>query len=205
LGEYAAPQAARTRLLTVSITAAIGVFFLLQAALGSWRLAALCFLTLPAGLVGGVLAALVSGGVLTLGSLAGLLVVLGLAVSNKLILFHRYEHLQRHAGEPFGPELVRRGTRELLSPILLATVATALVLLPALLLGDVPGVETIRPMAIVVLGGLVSSVVLDLCFLPALYLALGVRAAQELDLSETGAREGRFGDLSGAPGVAVGD
>src|SRR5262245_1310765 len=109
LGEYATPQATRTRLLTVGVTAAIGVFFLLQAASGSWRLAALVFATLPAALAGGVLAALVSGGVLFLGSLAGLLVVFGVAVSSALLLIGRYQHLERCEGKPLGPELVLRG------------------------------------------------------------------------------------------------
>jgi Cu/Ag efflux pump CusA len=205
LGEYALPQAARTRLLTLAITAAIGILFLLHAASGSWRLAALSFLTLPTALVGGLLAALATGGVVSLGSFAGLFVVFGVAASNNLMLIRRYQHLERHEGEPFGPKLVLRGARERLSPILMATFATGLALVPALFLGDVPGLEIVRPMAIVVLGGLVTSGVLDLYFLPALFFSLGVSAVQELDLSAAEAREAVFGDVSAAPGMATGD
>jgi Cu/Ag efflux pump CusA len=205
LGAFAAPQAARNRLLTIALVAAIGMFFVLQAAFGSWRLAALSFLTLPGALVGGLLAALATGGVLSLGGLAGLLVVFGIAASNKVMLINRYQYLERHAGESFGPGLVLRGARERLSPTLMATFATALALLPALFLGDVPGLEIARPMAIVVLGGLVTSALLDLYLLPTLYLSLGVSAVQVLDLSAAGVRGGMFGVMSEATGMAAGD
>ena len=198
LGEYALPQAARTRLLTFAIVAAIGVFFLLQAAFGSWRLATLSFCTVPAALAGGMLAALLTGGVLSVGSFAGLFVVFGIAVSNKLVLISHYQHLQRYEGEPFGAALALRGARERLSPILAAMSATALALVPALLLGEVPGLEIARPMAVVVLGGLVTSALLDLCFLPALFLSVGTGAVQEIDLAEaTDARDEMHGDMHG--------
>ena len=180
------------------------MFFLLQAAFGSWRLATLSFFTLPAALAGGLLAALLTGGVLSVGSFAGLLVVFGIAVSDRLMLISHYQHLEGYGGEPFGANLARRGARECLSPILAAMFATALALLPALLLGDVPGLEIARPMVIVVLGGLGTSALLDLYFLPALFLSLRVSAVEELDLSAARAREGILGDLS-APGMAVGD
>jgi Cu/Ag efflux pump CusA len=205
LGEYATPQETRARLVTLASAAAIGVFFLLQAAFGSWRLAALTFLTLPLALVGGVLAVLLTGGALSFGSLAGLLVVFGIAASNKLILISHYQHLERCDGEAFGPGLVLRGTRERLSPILTATLAVGLALLPALLLGDVPGLEVVRPMAIVVLGGLVTSGLVDVCLLPPLFLSLGVSAAQELDLSGVGAPGAAFARASEAPGMAAGE
>ena len=181
LGEYALPREAQNRLLTIAIAAAIGVFFLLQAAFGSWRLAALAFLTMPAALVGGLLAAMAAGGVLSIGSLAGLLAVFGIAVCNKIMLINRYQHMERDEGEPFGSGLVLRGALERLSPILMTTLAAGVTVLPALILGDVPGLEIVRPMAIVVLGGLVTSSVLDLLLMPALFLSLWVSSAHALD------------------------
>ena len=182
LGDFVERQAVRDRLLALAVAALIGMLFLFQAAFGSWRLAALAVLTVPAALAGGALAALISGGVLSLGSLAGLLAVFGIAACNKIVLINRYQHLQRYEGEPFGPALVLRGAREQLPPILLATFATGVAFLPVLLLGDVPGLEILRPMAIVTLGGLVTASLLDLVFLPALFLTLGVRWVQEPDL-----------------------
>jgi CzcA family heavy metal efflux pump len=181
LGDYALSKAARERLITIIIAIAIGVFFLLQAAFGSWRLAALAFFSLPGALVGGVLAALIAGGVLSIGALAGLLAVFGIAVYNKLMLINRYQYLERNEREPFGPGLVSRGAIERLSPMLLATFAAGATVLPALFLGDVPGLEVVRPMAIVVLGGLITSTVLDLLLMPAMFLGLGVSTARERD------------------------
>jgi Cu/Ag efflux pump CusA len=157
------------------------VFILLQAAFGSWRLAGLALLTLPAALAGGPLAALATGGVLSIGAIAGMLAVLGIAVCNTIMLIHRYQTLERHEGESFGPGLVLRGAGERLSPILMTTLAAAATVIPALFLGDVPGLEIVRPMAAVVLGGLVTSGVLDLFLLPVLFLRLGVSSVREPD------------------------
>jgi CzcA family heavy metal efflux pump len=182
LNDYAGQQAAQWRLLSLAIAAALGIFFLLQAAYGSWRLALLSFLTLPAALAGGLLVAL-AGGAISLAALGGLLAVFGLAARHQIGLIKHYQYLLRHEGEAFGLGLVLRGTRERLGPIAIATIATALVLLPMIFLGDVPGLEIVRPMGLVVLGGLVSATLVDLFVLPALYLSLRVSSVQELDLS----------------------
>jgi Cu/Ag efflux pump CusA len=172
LGEYAERQTAQRRMLSFAIAAAIGIFLLLQASFGSWRLAALVFSTLPMALVGGVLAAFAGGGI-SLGSLVGFLALLGIAARNGILLINRYEDLEQHDGEPFGPELVRRGTRERVAPILMTAATTAVALVPLVLLGDIAGLEIVRPMALVILGGLVTSTWLTLVVLPALYLRFG--------------------------------
>jgi CzcA family heavy metal efflux pump len=200
LGDYAGQQAAQLRLLALAIAAAIGMFFLLQAAYASWRLALLSFLTLPAALAGGLLAALVTGSI-SLGTLAGLLAVLGIAARNQIALIRHYRHLIRYESETFGLGLALRGARERLAPIVMTTFATALALLPALFLGDIPGLEIVRPMAIVILGGLVSSTLLNLFILPALYLSLRVSSVQELDLSPTEQEWG--GGLSESPALGA--
>jgi Cu/Ag efflux pump CusA len=200
LGDYAGQQAAQLRLLALAIAAALGMFFLLQAAYGSWRLALLSFLTLPAALAGGLLAALVTGAI-SLGVLAGLLAVFGIAARNQILLIKHYRHLIRYEGEPFGLGLALRGARERLAPIVMTTFATALTLLPALFLGDIPGLEIVRPMAIVILGGLVSSTLLNLFILPALYLSLRVSSVQELDLAPTEQEWG--GGLSESPALGA--
>ncbi len=196
LGDYAGQRATQTRLLILAIAAAIGVFFLLQAAYGSWRLALLSFLTLPSALAGGLLAALVVG-IVSLGTLAGLLAVFGIAARNQILLIKHYRHLARYEDEPFGVGLALRGARERLGPILLTTFAIGLALLPTLLLGDIPGLEIVRPVAITILGGLVTATLLNLFILPALYLRLRVSSVQELDLSPTEQRT--VGGMSEAP------
>ncbi|MEP6680862.1 MAG: efflux RND transporter permease subunit [Chloroflexota bacterium] len=170
LGEYAERQAAQSRLLGFAIAALIGILLLLQAAFGSWRLAGLLLVTLPMALVGGVLASLAGGGVLSIGSLVGFVTVLGIAARNGIMLINHYQHLEREEGEPFGPALVLRGARERLAPILMTSLLLAIVMLPIVVAGDLPGLEIIRPMAVVILGGLVTSTLATLFLLPALYL-----------------------------------
>jgi len=173
LGEYAERQAAQARMVGIAGAAVIGMFLVLQAAFGSWRLAALAFFTLPAALVGGVLAALASGGVMSLGSLVGFLALLGIVVRNGVLLINHYQHLEHQEGEIFGPELVLRGTRERLGPIIMTALTTALALLPLVLFGDIPGHEIAQPMAVIILGGLLTSTLLNLFIIPALYLRFG--------------------------------
>lgn len=183
LGENAARDAAAQRLLGVAIAAAMGILLLLQAALGSWRLASLLFLASTTAVAGGVLTAWVDGGVLSVGSFLGLLAVLALAARNGMMLMKHYQHLERHEGGIFGPALVLRGTRERLVPILLSAAATAAVILPVLLLGDRAGLEIVNPMAVVMLGGLVTSTLVCLFVLPALYLRFGSYREPDLELT----------------------
>ena len=172
LGEYAERQAAQKRMLSFAGAAALGIFLLLQACFGNWRLAILVFLTLPMALVGGVLAAFAGGGI-TLGSLVGFLALLGIAARNSILLVNRYQEIQDHEGEAFGAQLVQRGTRERVGPIVMTAVTTAVALVPVVFLGDIAGLEIVRPMALVILGGLVTSTWLSLIVLPALYLRFG--------------------------------
>ena len=187
LGEYAERQAGQARLLVVAVAAVIGIFFLLQAAVGSWRLAVLSFVTLSATLVGGLMAAFVTGGLVSLGSLVGMLAVFGLAARNGITLVSQYQDLERRGGEAFGPGLVLRGSCERVIPIVMTTCTIGLALLPALLAGDVPGLEILRPMAVTLLGGLVASTFLNLFIVPALYLRLGVSGVRDLELGVPGA------------------
>ena len=170
LGEFQERQAAEGRLLAFGVAAAIGVFLLLQASFGSTRLATLSFLTLPSALVGGVLAAALTGGVISLGSLIGFFTVLGIAARNGIMMINHFQHLERFEGETFGVELVLRGARDRLSPILMTALATGLALVPLAIVGDLPGHEIEHPMAIVILGGLVTSTLLNLFVVPSLYL-----------------------------------
>jgi len=177
LGEYQERQAAQSSLLLFGLAAAFGVLLLLQVAFGSWRLALLTFFTLPSALVGGVLAAFALDGVISLVALVGLLAVFGIAARNGIMLIRHYQHLERHEGASFGPELVLRGARERLVPILMTTLAAGLALVPLVISGDLPGQEIAYPMAIVILGGLVTSMLLSLFIIPSLYLRFGAKKA----------------------------
>ena len=186
LGEYVARQATDQRTLGFAIAAVIGIFLLLQAAFGSWRLAAIAFLTLPAALAGGILASLWAGGPPALASLVGLFAVAGIAVRATVMLVNEYRRLELVEGETFGPDLLTRGAGDHLSAVMTTALGVAAVLAPLVLLGNVFGQETLRPVAIVILGGLVSSTLLTLFVLPAAYLAFGPWPASESAISQAG-------------------
>jgi len=173
LGEYAERRATRDRLLSLSLAALAGIFVLLMTDFQAARPAVLVFLTLPFALIGGVGGALFGGGVLSLGSLVGFVTVLGIAARNGILLVSHYRHLEREEGMRFGSGLVLRGAEERLVPILMTALSAALALLPLALGGERPGQEIEHPMALVILGGLVTSTLLNLFLLPALYAAWG--------------------------------
>jgi Cu/Ag efflux pump CusA len=126
-------------------------------------------------LVGGALAAFAGGGVLSLGSLVGFFTVFGIAARNGILMINHFQHLEQHEGEILGPKLVLRGARERLSPILMTTLATGLAIVPLVAAGNIPGHEIEHPLAVVVLGGLFTSTLLNLFVMPPLYLRFAKR------------------------------
>ena len=167
------------RVVGFGIAALIAIFLLFQAAFRSWRLAGLAFLTLPVALVGGLLAALIDGATLSLGALIALLALLGLAARNGVMLIDRFQQLRLDGAQAFGADLVRRGAQDRFAPTLTVAVATAAAVLPFVILGNVAGLEIVNPMAIVMLGGLITSTLLALFVLPVLYLRFGAGAEPE--------------------------
>jgi CzcA family heavy metal efflux pump len=173
LGEYKERQAAQRNLALAALVVAVAIYLILHASFGQWRFASLIFLALPAALVGGVLGAFAGDRILSLGSLVGMITVLGIAARNSILLIEHYRHLETVEGEPFGTGLVMRGAAERLSPILMTTLCTGLALLPLIVAGSIPGYEIEHPMAVVILGGLVTSTLLSLFVVPVLYLRYG--------------------------------
>jgi len=173
LGEYAARQASRNRLLALAAVSLLGILMLLFADFKSLRLTLLVFLTFLFALVGGVAGAFASGGVLSLGSLVGFITVLGIASRNGIMLVSHYRHLEMEEGQAFDLPLILRGAEERLAPILMTASVTALALVPIVIGGVKPGQEIEHPMAAVILGGLVTSTILNLFLLPALYWQFG--------------------------------
>jgi Cu/Ag efflux pump CusA len=165
------------RLVGFALAALLAIYLLLQAALSSWRLATLVFLTVPLACSGGVLAAFFTGGISTIGALAGLLAVAGLALRHNLVLVSALRDEASQHGS-LGADDILRVTRARVAPVVLAVAATAVVLLPLLVLGRTAGTEVLFPLAVVVLGGLISSVVLTLLVLPALYRLIARRSSE---------------------------
>jgi len=170
LGEFTERMKAQHKIFTFSILAMVAIFLLLHTSFGNARLATISFVLLPSALVGGALAAWAGGGVISLGSLVGFLTVLGISARNGILMINHFQHLEREEGEAFGPGLVLRGARERLAPILMTATTTGLALIPLAIAGQIPGNEIEHPMALVILGGLVTSTLLNLFVVPSLYL-----------------------------------
>ncbi len=182
LGQYAERLEAQNRVKAFAIAAAIGIFILLQVFARSWRLTTVVFLTLPMAVLGGAVAAfMTTGGLLSFGMIVGFFTVFGIAVRNCLTLIGRYQQLES-AGEQFGAELVQRATLAQSGPILLTAIAVALVFLPMVFAGSIAGLEMLQPMALVILGGLITTTIFSLACVPALYLLFGAKREEELGL-----------------------
>lgn len=177
LGEYAALKESRSRLWSIGALCLVGILLLVWMEFRSRRITALVAVSLPFALVGGVMAVALTGGTLSLGSLVGFVTVIGIAARNGIMLLSHYQHLERHEGMTFGRDLVLRGAEERLVPILMTAACAGLALVPLIVAGNAPGHEIEHPMAIVILGGLISSTALNLLLLPALYARYGEERA----------------------------
>jgi Cu/Ag efflux pump CusA len=173
LGEYAAQAESRTRMLVLGLASLAGIVVILYSEFRAWRLVLLALLSLLFAAAGGVLGVWIGGGNISLGALVGFVTVFGIAVRNSIMMISHFLHLERKEGMPFGPELALRGAEERLSPILMTVLTAALALLPLAIAGNRPGHEIEYPMALVILGGLFTSTVMNLLLTPALYLAFG--------------------------------
>ena len=172
-GEGAAAVEARERLVFHSLLAGAGVFVLLYLAFANLRNLTLAFLNLPFALVGGVIAVLVNGGWMTLGSLVGFVTLFGITLRNAIMLVSHYQHLVEVGGLPWNLDTMLRGAAERLPSILMTALVTALGLLPLALGSGQPGREIEGPMAMIIVGGLVTSTLLNLLILPVVMLRFG--------------------------------
>jgi Cu/Ag efflux pump CusA len=183
LGEYKERRAALRSIYGYMAAAAVLMFLLTQAVLHSWALAALSLLGVPIAVLGGLAAIAVTDGDFSLGSLLGLGAVLALTVRQGIGLVAHFQHLQLHEGEPFGEALVRRGVQEKFPSIIASSVTALVLMLPFAILGDVAGLEIAYPLAVVVVGGIVTSTLGTLLVVPALYARFGAGwTADRLDL-----------------------
>src|SRR5579875_630630 len=172
-GAERARSGALHQILLNSIVAAVLIFVFLYLALGTLRNLGLVLLNVPFALVGGVLAAWIGGGYLSLGSIVGFVTLFGITMRNSIMMISHFDHLVANEGMTWGREAVLRGASERLVPILMTAAVTALGMLPLALWSGRPGREIEGPMAIIILGGLFTSTALNLLVLPSLALRYG--------------------------------
>jgi len=185
LGEYAAQLASRRQMTLMGAIAFLGVIVLLYSEFRAWRLVMLVMFSFVFALIGGVLGVWVGGGILSLGSLVGFVTVVGIAVRNGIMMISHFRHLEVAEGMEFGNQLAIRGAEERLAPILMTALTAALALLPLIVAGNKPGHEIEYPMALVIVGGLLSSTVMNLFFIPSLYCVLGRVGGRSAQVSDS--------------------
>jgi CzcA family heavy metal efflux pump len=164
---------ARRDMIVHALLAGVGVLLLIQLAIGSVRHLLITLANLPFSLVGGVAAALLTGSALSVGSMVGFVTLFGITVRNAIMLISHYRHLVEEEGRPWNLDTAILGARERLPSILMTALVTALAMLPIAFDSDNPGREIMGPMAAVIIGGLVSSTLLNLALLPALLVRFG--------------------------------
>jgi Cu/Ag efflux pump CusA len=172
-GTAAAQAQSLHELIVNSLLAGLGIILLLSVVMGTARNLLLVLVNLPFALVGGVIAAGLTGGDLSLGSLVGFVTLFGITLRNSIMLISHYEHLVESESMTWGIETAMRGASERLAPILMTALVTGLGLLPLAIGSGDPGREVEGPMAIVILGGLLTSTLLNLLVLPTLALRYG--------------------------------
>jgi CzcA family heavy metal efflux pump len=172
-GQFEAQEKATQQLILLTLLAIIGIFLLLFAAFRSGRAALLVLLNLPLALIGGIWAIMLSGGVMSVGSLLGFITLFGISTRNGIMLVTHFKHLLAE-GMPFD-EVLREGALDRLSPVLMTALTAALGLLPIAVLGGA-GRELEQPLAVVILGGMISSTALTLIVVPALFKSFGPKA-----------------------------
>ena len=172
-GQFESAEAASRTLLILGVAVTVGIFLLLFIAFRTARDALLVMLNLPLAMIGGVIGVFAAGGVLSVASIIGFITLFGIATRNGVMMISHIHHLVEHEGVKDAAEAVKRGAEERLVPILMTALAAGLALVPLALAAGQPGSEIQAPMAVVILCGLLSSTLLNMIVVPALYLRFG--------------------------------
>jgi CzcA family heavy metal efflux pump len=187
-GQFQASQEATRTLSVLTLFSLAAIFFLLIKALGDWRSALQVMINIPLALIGAIIALLLSGGVFSIATLVGFISLVGITSRNGIMMISHYLHLMREESEDFTEQMIIRGSLERLVPVLMTALTAGLSLIPFVLAADAPGKEILHPLAVVVLGGILTSTLLDQIVTPAVFYKFGKPVADKI-IAE---REGRL-------------
>ncbi len=208
-GQFQATQEATRTLSLLTIFSLIAIFFLLIKALGDWRVALQVMINIPLALIGAVWALHLSGGVFSIATMVGFISLVGITSRNGIMMISHYLHLMKEEAEEFTEKMIIRGSLERLVPVLMTALTAGLSLVPFILAADAPGKEILHPLAVVVLGGILTSTLLDQLVTPAVFYKFGRHSAerviaerdeQAVGTGEWGTAEGEMSDEAG-PGA----
>ncbi len=179
-GQFEAQQAATRTLSLLTIFSLIAIFFILLKALGDWHSALQVMINIPLALIGAIAALLLTGGVFSIATLVGFISLVGITSRNGIMMLSHYLHLIREEGEDFTEEMVIRGSLERLVPVLMTALTAGLSLVPLAIAAGAPGKEILHPLAVVVIGGILTSTLLDQIVTPAVFYKFGRHAAEKI-------------------------
>ena len=196
-GQFEAQQEATKRLSVLTIFSLIAIFFVLLKALGDWRSSLQVMINVPLALIGAIIAMLITGGVFSVATLVGFISLVGITSRNGIMMISHYLHLMREEGEGFTEHMIIRGSLERLVPVLMTALTAGLSLIPLALAAGQPGKEILHPLAVVVLGGILTSTLLDQLVTPAVFYKFGKPIADRIIAERDGLAAGgkdEFGD-----------
>lgn len=179
-GQFEAQKDATRRLLILSLFSVLIIFFLLIKALGDWRMALQVMVNVPLALIGAVLALILTGGVFSVATLVGFISLIGITSRNGIMMLSHYLHLMREENEEFSEEMIIRGSLERLIPVMMTALTAGLSLIPLAIAAGEPGKEILQPLAVVVLGGILTSTILDQVVTPAIFFQFGKPVADRI-------------------------
>ena len=190
-GQFQASQEATRTLSYLSIFSLVAIFFLLIKALGDWHSALQVMINIPLALIGAVIAMLLTGGVFSVATLVGFISLVGITSRNGIMMISHYLHLMREEGEDFTEQMIIRGSLERLVPVMMTALTAGLSLIPLVIAADAPGKEILHPLAVVVLGGILTSTLLDQVVTPAVFYKFGKHAAAKIIAERDGKAIGK--------------
>ncbi len=190
-GQFEAQQQATKTLSLLTIFSLVAIFFILLKALGDWHSALQVMINIPLALIGAIAALLLTGGVFSIATLVGFISLVGITSRNGIMMISHYLHLIREEGEDFTEQMVIRGSLERLVPVLMTALTAGLSLVPLAIAAGAPGKEILHPLAVVVLGGILTSTLLDQIVTPAVFFKFGKHAAEKIIAMREAKKEGR--------------
>ncbi len=191
-GQFESQQEASQKILWLGALSMLGIFLVLFAHFKSSMLSLQVMLNVPLALIGSIIAIFITERTLSVATLVAFITLCGIATRNGILLISHYLHLMQHEGEKFDEKMVIRGSLERLVPVLMTASTAALALVPLLLSRGEPGKEILYPVAVVIVGGLISSTILDLVVTPAMFLKYGKKAVQKYLNQQQQEQEGEW-------------